>query len=88
MDSVIEVSEGDVVIDAGGCYGETALDFALKAGGTGQFFLLSLCQKIWQFSTEIWQLNPDVAQRVKLIEKPLWEHSGEKLYIEGSGPGY
>jgi FkbM family methyltransferase len=87
VDSVIEVSEGDIVIDAGGCYGETALDFALKAGGTGQVFSFEFMPENLAVFHRNMQLNPNVAQRVKLIEKPLWEHSGEKLYIEGSGPG-
>jgi len=86
-DLVIEVVEGDVVIDAGGCYGETALYFALKAGNSGRVFTFEFMPENLSIYHQNMELNSDVAQRVELIEKPLWEHSGEKLYIEGSGPG-
>lgn len=85
-DMTIEVVEGDVVIDGGGCYGETALYFALKAGNTGQVFTFEFMPENLSIFNQNMALNPAVAQRVKLIEKPLWDHSGEKLFIEGSGP--
>ncbi|MEQ1527385.1 MAG: FkbM family methyltransferase [Gallionella sp.] len=85
-DMAIEVVEGDVVIDGGGCYGETALYFALKAGNTGQVFTFEFMPENLSIFNQNMALNPAVAQRVKLIEKPLWDHSGEKLFIEGSGP--
>lgn len=86
-DKVIEVAQGDVVIDGGGCYGETALYFALKASNTGQVFTCEFMPENLSIFHRNMALNPEVAKRVTLIEKPLWEHSGEKLYIEGSGPG-
>ena len=35
---VIEVEPGDTVIDAGGCWGDTALYFALRAGPGGAVY--------------------------------------------------
>lgn len=86
-DQVIEVIEGDTVIDGGGCYGETALYFALKAGGTGQVITFEFMPENLTIFHQNMSLNHDLAQRVKLIERPLWEHSGENLYIDGNGPG-
>ena len=83
----VGVAEGDVVIDGGGCYGETALYFALKAGSTGKVFSFEFMPENLSIFHRNMTLNPDVAKRVTLVEKPLWDHSGEKLYIEGNGPG-
>jgi len=86
-DRVIEAAEGDTVIDGGGCYGETALYFAFKTGSAGQVISFEFMPENLSIFHLNMSLNPDLAQRVKLIEKPLWERSGEKLFIEGSGPG-
>lgn len=86
-DLTIEVCEGDIVIDGGGCYGETAIYFAHKTGSTGQVFTFEFMPENLSIFHRNMGLNPDIAQRVQLIEKPLWKCSGEKLYIEGSGPG-
>lgn len=86
-DRVVEVLEGDVVIDCGGCYGETALYFAHKTGNTGQVFTFEFMpENLTVFNLNM-SLNLELAQRVRLIEKPLWEHSGERLFVEGNGPG-
>lgn len=84
--STIEVVEGDIVIDGGGCHGDTALYFALKAGGTGQVFSFEFMPENLSTFHRNMALNPDIAKRIKLVENPLWEHSGDKLYIEGGGP--
>jgi len=85
-DMVIEVSEGDVVIDGGGCHGETALYFASKAGSSGKVFSFEFMPENLSIFRRNMELNPAAAERVNLIEKPLWGRSGEKLYIKGSGP--
>jgi hypothetical protein len=47
---VVECAEGDMAIDAGGCYGDTALYFAHKTGPRGP---LSFCRSMSRCSAGI-----------------------------------
>ncbi|MEW6512981.1 MAG: FkbM family methyltransferase [Pseudomonadota bacterium] len=85
-DHVIEVGAGDTVIDAGGCYGDTALYFAHKAGGSGRVFSFEFMpDNISVFNRNL-ELNPALAKRIEIVPNPLWSSSGQKLYVEGVGP--
>lgn len=86
-DHAIEVGTGDVVIDAGGCFGDTALYFAHKAGEGGHvssFEFMPDNLRVFQRNLE---LNPALAPRIEVVPNPLWSSSGQKLYVEGAGPG-
>ncbi len=82
----IEVRVGDTVIDAGGCYGDTALCFAHKAGPGGRVFSFEFMPDNIQVFNRNLEMNPDLAERVEIVPHPLWSKSGEKLYVEGIGP--
>lgn len=86
QDRVIEVEQGDTVIDAGGCYGDTALYFAHKAGFGGQVFSFEFMPNNLEVFRRNLELNPTLADRIQIVEKPLWSVSGKKLFIEGTGP--
>lgn len=87
IDDIIEVTAGDTVIDAGGCYGDTALYFAHNAGTAGHVYSFEfLPENVAIFSRNM-SLNKGLAERIQLIESPLWSRSGEQLFIEGIGPG-
>ena len=86
-DTLIEVEKGDVVIDAGACYGDTAIYFSYKTGETGRVYS-------WEFmpdNLDIFKLNmglnPEYAKRIELVENPLWSSSGKTLYVSDVGPG-
>lgn len=84
---MIEAVEGDVVIDAGGCWADTALYFATKVGKHGKvvsFEFLPDNLKIYQRNLN---LNPDLAARIKLYTFPLWSSSDQELFVNGHGPG-
>lgn len=84
---VIECAEGDVAVDAGGCYGDTALYFAHKAGPKGRvasFEFLPLNVSVFRRNLAI---NTDLASRISLYEKPVYSSSAERLFVLGSGPG-
>lgn len=85
-DHVIEVKAGDTVIDAGGCYGDTALYFAHKAGQTGQVFSFEFMPDNIKVFNRNLALNPALASTVKIVPNPLWSISGQKLFVEGFGP--
>jgi FkbM family methyltransferase len=82
----IECAEGDVAIDAGGCYGETALYFAYKTGERGKVVSFEFLPANLEIQQKNLQLNPSLASRIRVIEKPVWSQSGKKLFISGRGP--
>lgn len=84
--AAIEVEPGDVVIDAGGCFGDTALYFAHKAGPEGRVFSFEFVPDNLTVFRRNMAMNPELAARVQLVESPLWSASGETIYIEGRGP--
>jgi len=85
-DHVIEVGTGETVIDAGGCYGDTALYFAHKAGETGRVFSFEFMPDNIKVFQRNLALNPILAERIEIVPNPLWSVSGERLFVEGSGP--
>ncbi|WP_295428805.1 FkbM family methyltransferase [uncultured Thiodictyon sp.] len=83
---VIEVRPGDIVVDGGGCYGDTALYLAYKAGPTGRVFSFEFLPENLSIFERNLELNPGIAARIKIVRHPMWSSSGEYLYIESAGP--
>jgi FkbM family methyltransferase len=83
---IIEASEGDVVIDGGGCFGDTALYFAHKVGDKGRVYSFEFLPVNLMIFNRNLQLNPSHAKRIKVIPHPLWSKSGESLFVEANGP--
>jgi len=83
----IEVKEGDIVIDCGGCFGDTALYFAEKSGVNGKVHVFEFINDNILLLNKNLSLNPELERRIQLIEKPLWNESGNKLYYLPNGPG-
>jgi len=85
---VIQVQPGDIVIDAGGCWGEVALYFADNTGTEGKVYCFEFVQ---DDNLEILQrnlnLNPHLADRIKVVPKALWDKSGEVVSYYANGPG-
>ena len=86
-DGAIECAAGDTAIDAGGCYGDTALYLAHKAGPTGKvasFEFLPFNVSVFRKNLA---LNPDLADRIRLLESPVYSESGQEMRVVGNGPG-
>jgi len=86
-DSVIEVEKGDIAIDAGGCYGDTAINFSFKGGETCRVYSWEFVPENLDIFKRNMELNPEYAKRIELVENPLWSSSRKKLYVSGVGPG-
>ena len=85
--SGIGVNRGDVIIDAGACWGDTALYFAHLAGPSGKVYSFEFMEEnIRVFERNI-SLNPLLANRIELIAQPLWSSSGVLMTSSGAGPG-
>jgi FkbM family methyltransferase len=80
----IGVKPSDVVVDAGGCWGDTALYFAQDAAQVYCFECMPSNIKIIQ---ENLALNPVLGAKINVIQKALWSRSQENLVFNDTGPG-
>lgn len=85
-DHAIEVASGDTVIDAGGCYGDTALYFAHKAGPQGKVYSFEFMQDNIKIFDRNLSINQNLADTIQIIPNPLWSTSDNRLYVVGHGP--
>jgi FkbM family methyltransferase len=83
----IAVSPGDIIIDGGGCYADTALYFAYKTGPGGMvhsFEFIPDNLDIWHKNVS---MNPSLSESVSLIQHPIWSDSDINVYYKSNGPG-
>ncbi len=70
---------GDVVIDAGACWGDTALYFANLVGPKGHVFAFEFDPANLTVLRANLELNPHLAGRIEIVERALWDQSGAEL---------
>jgi FkbM family methyltransferase len=81
----IRAQSGDVVIDGGACWGDTALFFADQVGEDGAVHSFEFdANNISVFEQNL-LLNPRLKSRVKIVPFALWHTSGVRLQITRSG---
>ena len=80
----IGVQDGDVVVDAGGCWGDTALYFAQRAS---KVFCFECVPSNLKILDENLTMNEQFSRRIKVIQRALWNRSQEKLVFQDTGPG-
>jgi len=78
---------GDVVIDAGGCWGDTALYFANKVGPNGLVLVYEFIPSHINIIKHNLSLNENLLNRVNIIDNAVWSNSGKDLYYVDWGPG-
>lgn len=83
----IEVKAGDTVIDCGGCYADTALYFAAKAGPQGKVFSFEFLPDNLSVFERNAGLNPELAGRIQLVPHPVWSSSDKPMFVVACGPG-
>lgn len=81
------VRPGDVVIDGGGCWADTALHFAHLAGPAGRVLSFEFDPANLRLLEANLALNPELAQRIEVVRHPLWQSAGESIRFTASGPG-
>lgn len=85
--NIVHVEKGDVVLDIGGCWGDTALYFAHQTGEKGKVYSFEFIPqniKIFKINTE---LNPHLINQIELIDQPVSSKSGDTIYFKDFGPG-
>jgi FkbM family methyltransferase len=84
---VIEAEPGEVVIDGGGCTGDTALYFADRVGGAGMVYCFEFDPDNLAVLEQNLDLNPSLKDRIKVVRNALWDESGEVIEYSANGPG-
>ncbi len=82
----VTVQPGDVVIDGGSCWGDTALYFADRAGAQGRVFCFEFVQDNLEILKQNLSLNQHLAGRIEVVPKALWDKSGEAVSYWPRGP--
>lgn len=86
-DFTIKVQKGDVVIDAGGCWGDTALYFANEVGSSGKIYSFEFMPNNLAIMERNLSLNPKLNNTIVIIKSPLWDKSDINVYYTDNGPG-
>lgn len=82
----IKAVEGDIVLDCGACWGDTALYFANEVGQQGKVYSFEFIDSnVKIFNLNI-SANPYLADRIILIKNPLWSESNVSFYVNDNGP--
>jgi FkbM family methyltransferase len=85
--TVMSAEDGDVVIDAGACWGDTALYFADKVGRKGRVYSFEFIPGNVKLFEMNMALNEHVRGRVKLVKNPVFNRSKVPVYFSDFGPG-
>jgi len=83
----INAGPGDYVIDAGGCWGDTALYFAHEVGENGKVYTFEFVPANLEVMERNLGLNPQLSQRVEVISNPVWRESNVDVFFHDNGPG-
>jgi len=83
----VEVNRGDYVIDADGCWGDTAVFFAHHAGENGKVYVFEFVPENMEVLSLNVSLNPSIENRIVLFPNPLWSKSDVPVFYESNGPG-
>ena len=78
--------DGDRVIDAGACFGDTALGFAATVGVRGRVLAFEIEPRNAAVARSNISRNPALAERIDLRECALAD-TDKPLYLHGAGPG-
>lgn len=85
--ATIRPEPGDHVIDAGSCFGDTALAFATSVGPGGRVYSFEMVLANLEVLRHNLQRNPDLAARIDVVPEALGDTDGSRLYLHGQGPG-
>ncbi|EGJ51984.1 FkbM family methyltransferase [Desulfocurvibacter africanus] len=82
----IRAKTGDIVLDCGAAFGDVSLQFAQSVGASGHVVCFEPYPLFLRVFRENMRLNPLLAARTTLVERAVWNKSGETLsFIAGGG---
>jgi len=78
------VNQGDIVIDAGACWGDTTLYFASR-GAKSVYSFEFIPSNLSVFEKNI-ALNPNLKEQIQIVKRPVWSESKVPLSYDDRGP--
>lgn len=81
----IKVQADDIVIDCGGCWGDTALYFANEVGQYGKVYTVEFIPSNLNILYRNLDLNPELKKRVTVVPNPIWNESDRSAYYIDRG---
>jgi FkbM family methyltransferase len=81
---IVCVNHGDVVIDAGGCWGDTALYFAAR--GASKVYVFEFIPTNIAIMRKNVSLNTQYAGCISIVENAVWENSDIDISYFDDGP--
>lgn len=82
----VRAQPGAVVVDGGGCWGDTALYFAHRAGPAGQVHVFEFSPANLTVLNHNLGGNPALRDRIQIHQAALWDNSTDKLDFNEAGP--
>ena len=84
---IIEVESGDTVIDAGACFGDTALIMASSVGPNGRIYSFEpIPDQIKVFELNL-ERNPELSSRITVVPKAVASESDKTVRFARMGAG-
>ena len=83
----LSAGPGDVVIDAGGCFGDTALYFADVVGSSGKVYCYEFDPTNLVVYEHNMRINPGLSDRIQLVENALWSLPDREMHFLADGAG-
>lgn len=83
----IAARPGDVVIDGGGCWGDTALYFADAVGDTGKVYCFEFDDGNLEILEANLKRNSALQPRIEVVKHPMWKTSDIEFRYDSKGPG-
>lgn len=84
---IVVPERGDIVLDCGACYGDSCLYFANLVGENGKVYSFEFIPRHLEIYRKNLSLNPTLQSLAELVEFPLWDKTGLKVYFKDDGPG-
>lgn len=78
-------AQGDVILDLGGCYGDTSIFFSYLTGNQGKVYAFEFIPGNLDVFKKNLAINNIKNDRVEIIENPVWETSGKTIYYTDAG---
>jgi FkbM family methyltransferase len=80
----IGVENGDIAIDGGGCWGDTALYMAAK--GAEKVYCFEFSEDNLKILNQNFAANPQLSEHITVVQKAIWNVDGVKLDFQSNGP--
>lgn len=84
---IVQAERNDIILDIGGCWGDTALYFADKVGSSGRVYSFEFIPDNMKLHKINCSLNSVLKERIELVPKPVSDISGIPIFFLDNGPG-